>query len=162
MFLLLTLLIFFSFQQNQTNNQQENATISPIPTRTPSSISKDVQYNSEESKKIWGRVKNKATLSIQDAQAKETLLKDSLKASDIVYESENVQLYYISTFDFFQAEIITQDINAAKQEAVSWLESYGLSQQGICNLPLIFHLNSSVEQSLRGKNIIFSPIAEGC
>ena len=149
--------VFLIFQQSPEKT-------APVVTPTPAVLDKNpVEYNIPASQKAWGLVKNKPPLSTQDAQAKEKLLTDNPpNKNDVIYQTNDVTVIYTLPFDMFQATITTTDIQKAKDETASWFKSYGLSQEAICNLPLIFDIDLFTAQALKGKNVVFDPLPPGC
>src|SRR5206468_11266738 len=89
-------------------------------------------------------------LSQDDFYAKDKILQllPANEQTGTVYQSQNVVIEYIATTDTFQAEILTTTIASAKSEAASWFISEGMSQQGICEVPLAFYLNNNIEKQL--------------
>jgi hypothetical protein len=49
---------------------------------------------------------------------------------------------------------------AAKKEAVDWLKTQGLSQEGVCNLPLMFYVSDKTTNQTGGET--FNPLPPGC
>lgn len=106
-----------------------------------------------------------ASLSQSDELARENILNKYLNGtnqSGIVYKSTSVQVEYIADANIFQAEILTKNVYAAKVETEYWFHKQGLSQAGLCKLPLIFYLSLPVKESLptNGSNVNLLP--DGC
>jgi hypothetical protein len=142
-------------------------TYSPLPTISPSVISTSpmpvILDNSAESR-LAKILTHRPTLSQQDSQSKSTMLTTILHGfnSGILFKNNDVQLEYVQSADLFMAEIKTTSILQAKAETGTWLKSQGLSQSGICNLPVMFYLDPVITQELQGQDVIFSPLAIGC
>ena len=103
-------------------------------------------------------VDNRRDLSPSDMNVKEKL-KKLLKTPKT---TNTYTIEYVSNPDEFMVEILTIDMNTAKEESVAWLKSQGLSEQGVCNLPVVYYLNYNVAQNLRDMNVKFNPLAPGC
>ncbi len=138
--------------------------ISPLPTGPAKPGAPPVSYKSDATDRLIEKVRNHPELSASDSSAKQKILAllPSGKSSGYVYESVTVKIQYLSSPDTFLAEILTKDILKAKTDAVDWLKSQGLSQKGICDLPVSFYINYHIANDLRDSNVIFSPLPEGC
>ncbi|HUQ85567.1 MAG TPA: hypothetical protein VM077_04540 [Candidatus Limnocylindrales bacterium] len=143
----------------------ESATsIEPTPLPIEAKTNPPIQYDQDSARKMLDKLNNKTTLSQNDTEAREKLLSllPAGQVSGVLYRSPTIIIDYTNAADQFQAEIITVDIAQAKADATAWLKSQGLSQQGICDLPVVFYLSRNVLGQLRDKNYTFSPLAEGC
>jgi hypothetical protein len=80
----------------------------------------------------------------------------------IIYRDAGVQVDYISGPDDFEAEILTTDFNQAKRTVEAFLARQGLSGRGICDLPLTYHVNWKLRESLpSGTHFDPNPLACG-
>jgi hypothetical protein len=140
----------------------------PIPTVTevPPAIPPPplINYDTKAELRLVDKMRNRPQLSQIDASAKTTMLNTVLKGynSGVAYESETVRIEYVKSLDLFMAEIKTTDIQQAKNDANVWFRGQGLSQEGICNLPVMFLLNLDTAEILKNKNILFSPLPNSC
>jgi hypothetical protein len=146
-----------------------NTTTHGIPIPTPSYSNPGTNTTTAASPvptAMMNKPGNKPVLSENDTFAEDQILSflPDGQASGIVYDSNIVRVYYDSNSDKFLAEILTEDIAGAKSEAVSWFESQGMSQQGICNSPVIFYLSPEVSQlyKIQRQTIKFNPLPDGC
>lgn len=164
LFALILVIITFSLiiiSLSTFSNQKE------IPNPSPSlAISKtppQVIYNSAAGARLANKIIHRQTLSAQDTTVKQTTLNTILKGnnSGIVYRNADVSVEYVKSMDLFMADILTPDTNKAKIETVTWFKNQGFSQQAICNLPLMFYLESGVSSEIQ-QDIQFSPLANGC
>lgn len=114
--------------------------------------------------KLVTREEQRIPLSQSDTQAKKRILQllPLGKTYGTVYSSNNVTIEYVQSLDLFDAYILTVDVASAKKEAEDWFKQQGMSQQGICDLPLGFYLYSNVANMLKSTNFIFSPLPDGC
>jgi hypothetical protein len=169
-FAVVLLLIVFGIAAAAT---LQNNAINNAPTPTPPFIQPTrampnpvplVPYDEEAEVRLIEKIRNRPKLSSTDAKSRETLLITTLKGynSGVAFETTNVRVEYIKSLDLFMAEIKTINISQAKAEANIWLRSKNLSQQGICDLPIMFILSGHVSQALDNEDIIFSPLADGC
>lgn len=147
-----------------TNQTSSNTIPTPSPNVAFSNIapSPAVAYNREDTKKMLDILKNRPKLSDSDQKIRDSLISSSDKNSDVLNQTNDYNLEYISVPDEFMAEIKTTDLEKGKQETVDWLKSKGLSQNGVCNLPLVFYINFQIAQELRNSNVSFDPLPAGC
>jgi hypothetical protein len=131
----------------------------PVPSESPP----EVIYNSSAGAQLANKIIHRQTLSEKDAAAKTTVLETILKGdnSGIVFQTTDVRVEYVKSVDLFMAEILTPNIDGAKEEAVSWFLKQGFSQQAVCNLPVMFYLDTTVSSKLQ-QSVPFSPLANGC
>lgn len=170
------IIVILAFNAPNTSVQQQNAiTPTPTPTLSPNETEPSptdsephsnppVQHDSEAELKFLDKIENRRPLSDNDAFAKAKIiaLLPQGETSGTVYQSGNIRIAYIEPGDVFQIEILTTNIDQAKAEANIWLRSKGISQQGICDIPIQFYLNWDIMQELKGSHIIFSPLPNGC
>lgn len=147
-------------------NPQENPTAipSPLPTLIPLDTRPVVFYDKTAQSKLLDKKINRRELSVGDQQAKAALLEllPSGKIAGVIHKTSTISVEYIQSLDLFKVEILTANIASAKNEANTWFREQGMSQQGICNLPLGFYLNWTVAEDLENKGFTFSPLPNGC
>jgi hypothetical protein len=132
------------------------ATITEINNKLP-------LYISENEARLLDKLKNRQPLSDEDTKAKTKILKLLPKGinSGILYQSTNTIIDYTDIIDEFQVEILTTDLNKAKAEGTDWFSQQGMSQKGICDLPVNFYLSKEVSSALQGK-LGFNPLPTSC
>ena len=54
------------------------------------------------------------------------------------------------------------DVELAKRAGTDWFIKQGMSQQGICDLPLQFYLNFDIQLQKPGLKSTFNPLPTGC
>ncbi|HVA96114.1 MAG TPA: hypothetical protein VND99_00515 [Candidatus Acidoferrales bacterium] len=123
-----------------------------------------VFYNQTSITKILNSSNNPPTLTNNDTLAKAKILTNLPQGQQtgLLYQTNDISINYIHDADEFYVVIFSNNINAAKAEAVVWLEANGMSQQAICNYPIIFYPSSSVQTYLQQTHIVFSLLAPGC
>jgi hypothetical protein len=133
----------------------------PTPT---SNRSRFILFDKKGGEDLAEKLINRKKLSDEDLSVKKGLLNTILKgeSSGVLYSSKNVQIEYMESLDLFMAEILTPDISNAKTEANTWLRDQGLSQEAICNIPLMFYLNQEVIRKNQGRDILFRPLSPEC
>lgn len=117
-----------------------------------------VTYNTNDVNKINELEHNRQSLNLSDEEVKNALT----EKPNPLAKTEDFIITYNQTTDIFQAEITTISINNAKEEVVEWFNNQGMSTEALCELPLSFTLEASIANSLKGLDIIFDPLYEGC
>jgi hypothetical protein len=171
--LLILIIAFIATVQRQTNEQQTPlATPTRVvaqttprePNTTPIGQEPLVSYSQEDQDKLMEKVIHRQPLSNNDSFAKANILSalPNDTRSGILYQSENIVIDYTDSADMFQVEITTPDITNAKAEANVWFRARGMTQKGICDLPLMFYINYETMIKLRNSGTKFSPLANSC
>lgn len=169
--ILILFVIFFLSSLFMTKKNISNIEIILTPTPFPfekkttgvgSNTVPPVSYSSTESDKLVEKIKKRIPLSSQGAATKQKLLTQLGGVSGVLFTSSSVSIQYIKSPDLFQVEILSINIDSAKNESTSWFVAEGFSKEDVCNLPVSFFLNWDVANSLRNQNIVFNPLPEGC
>ncbi len=152
--------ITFLFLSNINNKTQSYL---PTPTTKPALRTVPlVIYNSSKSNELLKKLENRQALTQNDTSIRQKLISPLNGQSGDIQLTNDYDIQYLSSPDQFQVEILSTNISLAKQEAVNWFIAQGMSQDGICKLPLSFFMNHSVAQQLQGKNITFNPLPDNC
>lgn len=138
--------------------------ITPQELPPPDGAEPLVSYSKEDQDKLMEKIIHRQKLSTNDAFAKASILSLLPKEhpSGILYQSGTIIIDYTQSADMFQVEINTTDITAAKAEANIWFRARGMSQKGICDLPLMFYINYETMIKLKNSGTEFSPLANSC
>ncbi len=149
------------------STQQQKPTISPPLFLSPTLKANEyspIYYPPLPEKKLMDTLEHRPQLSDEDILAKRKILSLLPKGerSGILYQSTNVIIDYTQPLDIFQVEILITNIDQAKTEGSTWFTTQGMSQKGLCDLPVQFYINKNVAEKLRGLHISFSPLAPGC
>ncbi|MBP9716404.1 MAG: hypothetical protein KBD51_00520 [Candidatus Levybacteria bacterium] len=120
-----------------------------------------VKYESGSLGKSLIKLTSRTPLSPADQSAKERLISISEGNSGLISESTNYSIEYIRAMDDIEVEILTTDIDLAKTEATIFLKNQGLSDQGLCNLPVRFYLSYVVTKEIPS-TMTFNPLPPGC
>ncbi len=158
--LVIAILAFSTKPAQQSIPATPTATPTPIETKT----NPPVKYDQSAQDKLLDRVQHRRQLTNEDASTKTKILSllPQGEQSGILFQSTNIIIDYTHSADIVQVEILITDIQQAKAEANIWFRSQGMSQQGICDLPVMFYLNFDVATKLRGSNVQFSPLPNSC
>ncbi len=144
-----------------TTTQQND--LGPNPTTSFSRPTPQMSYNKEATDELLEIVRTRPTPSLNsDITVREQLIASLEGESDVLYASPLVRIEYVSTPNDFEAEILTDEIDSAKDEAITWLHSQGLSDEGICKLPLFFYLSSRAKSNVQNSNYAFNPRPNFC
>lgn len=143
--------------------QSNGTTVSIYPSSEPQT-NLPVTYNKVAQDKIIAKLENHPTLTQNDSLAKQRILQLLPQGSNggILYSSSDFQVEYIQSFDLFQVEIFTINIQQAKNEANIWFRNQGVTQQGICDFPVDFYLSADAARQLSSLHVVFSPLPNSC
>ena len=161
--IIISIIIIISFNmRQQTPSSIDQPVPTPYPTFQGKTLKSRVPHDQADQRKSVDSIKNRQELSTQGRVARQNLINSMGNASGVLQETNTYRLEYIKLPDIFMAEILTTNITQAKQDVESYLLQQGFSQSDICYLPLVFYLNASISQSLRGTAVEFSPLPLGC
>lgn len=176
-FLILLILILF-FVQIFSGPSQPEPSAKPIPVFSPSPRSRQLipqttpfpseiaeatsSYAPEKLKLDYERIIARQPLSPSDQTAKDSLLELLNNQSGILQKTDTYQIEYVKAPDSFMVELNSIDPEGTKLEVGSWFRQQGLSDQGICNLPVVFYLSQGAKDYLSRIGSSFNPIPEGC
>ncbi|OGH52457.1 MAG: hypothetical protein A3G13_01175 [Candidatus Levybacteria bacterium RIFCSPLOWO2_12_FULL_37_7] len=132
--------------------------IQPLPNKQVSGII----YNSSSIVKLADKIDHRRPLNESEGNIRAKLISQALKNKQVVNINVSYAIYYSKSYDMFQVEILSEHIAKVKQDVTEWFKDQGFSQSGICNLPIMFVLRSSLKNQLQDKNITFSYLLEGC
>ena len=153
--IMLVVIIIFSVSRSS----KQNTLPSPAPTITQI----QTQYNNNPQEKLINNIINKDSAPDKDLQTKEMIINNLfLGKTGTAYTSSDVSISYLKSVDIFQGEILTINIDSAKQEVVNWFVGQGVSRQAVCKLPLMFFLRPAVLEQLQNTNVVFNPLPPGC
>ncbi len=127
-FIMMIILIITSIFRNDSQTIEEEL---PPP----------VQYNTEQSNRLVDKVQNRSSLSTTDANIRSRLIQQVGGKSGVIQQTDSYRIEYLYAPDMFQIELTANNVQHSKAQAADWLKSTGLSQEGICNLPVSFYVN---------------------
>jgi len=133
------------------NNSSEGGVYSHIDNSS-------VKYNQKDVNKLQQLEQNRQQLRPSDAMIKVNLI----RRKNPLVSTDDYTITYDPATDMFQAQIKTISIDTAQKEVDQWFFDQRMSVEAPCELPVSFTLEDSVAQSLKGLDIIFSPLAPGC
>lgn len=121
---------------------------SELTTPTPAPGTRSPGVGREASKPLEGddfdqfieSVQSRSRLSEQDRSIRNELISqgDGADKRDL-YSTSAFTLRYVPSADVFHVEILEGNIEAVRSSALAYLRSLGLSDEGICNLPVVFY-----------------------
>jgi hypothetical protein len=151
---LLIVVLGIALVLSQPSKNTETAVISPTP------FTSTLTYDKDAGDRLAQKMVSPQPLSDADHAAKEAIIANA--KADTIYTSANVQVSYDRDLDIFQGEILSTNIQRAKDETKQWFLSHGVSEQGVCTIPVTFTLSSDVEMRLPTGATDFDPLAPGC
>lgn len=148
----------------------------PVTTPTPATVisspmasasatlipTQPVAYQPGGLKKDFDRISSKEVLSPEDQQIKQKIVTSLLGKSGVVETTAQFQIEYVKAADSFMVEVRGADTDQAKKAAEQYFLDQGLSQEGICSLPVVFYLSSRIQAELVSSGKTFNPVPEGC
>lgn len=161
LFIIIAIGIASFFSKGPSSKPTHQVTPSPLPQVT-TPVLPPVKYDQKAQERLIQNAKTRQQLSASDVTAKNKLISLLPNDSLTIYQDSQVSIDYIQSADLFQGEIRSKDIQSAKADAVSFFQKQGMSQQGLCVLPLMFYLNANTAEQLRNTGVIFNPLPDGC
>ena len=137
-------------------------TIVPIDTTTPTNIPPVSYTETNNNSTFETSITNRQPISSSDTTAKQTIISSLEPDHETVYQTNTFTITYIYSYDMFQVELATTDIQQAENDAVAWFATKGLSKDGVCKIPVQFYPNFEVNQQLKQQGIEVPPLAIGC
>lgn len=153
------MIVFLVFQRVSSPQRLETVKPSIEPNHNNEST---LKFQEGTRGKLYDKLTSERILSSSDELKRTLIISEIGSESGTLYSSPNVLLGYLSSPDYFQAEINTANIDSAKKEVVDWFLSKGISQAGICNLPIMFLLNQEATSEFIDSGRKFNPLAPGC
>lgn len=120
-----------------------------------------VKYEQGSLGKSLIKLTSRTPLSPSDTSTKQKLIDIASANSGLIDKTKLYSIEYIRAIDDIEVEILTTDIDQAKTQAVDYLKTQGLSDQGMCNLPVRFYLNYVVTKEI-SPSVVFNPLPPGC
>ena len=152
-FICLLLGVFAYFALKSSNSDE--------PDITTSQTEALLTYNEQKDNKLLEVTKKKPKLDTQDAKIRAELVAIAKDGDGLVIASESYKISYLDVFDIFEVEINYPDIGQAHKEATDWFLSKGLSQKGLCNLPVSFFASTEISKSVTTATEV-NPLPDGC
>jgi hypothetical protein len=153
--LFIFLAIYFTFSEM---GRREEPELQPQP-QSEAKTRPNINYAPNSLGKAHVKLTSRIPLSPSDVSAKNNLIAAS--ENGIINETSQYSIEYISAFDHMEVTLLTTSIDEAKTQAETYLKNAGLSQNGLCNLPVIFSVEYSVRKKLPD-NTVFNPLPNGC
>lgn len=134
-----------------------------IPTSEVKQKNPDIIYSKDGTDKLIETAKTRPTPTTQsDATIRDTLVASVGEDGGVLYQSPLVKISYVKVPNDFESEILGGDIDASKTDAISWLKTKGMTEDGICKLPLFFYLSTEARAELKKTGQKFNPISDFC
>lgn len=139
-----------------------------FPTPTSAKISYDsprqnFKYNKNGLKNLLDTVMARPTPSRSDDKtAKAKITKLANASTGYINSTVDYEIVYFKSANIIGARIKNNNYKFAENEVVDFLKQNGLSEEGICKLPLMFYFTNDVSRSIVEKKIEISPIPDFC
>lgn len=150
--------IFTLSDINPGSTSQPNTSIST--TKKTSSEFK-IKYEKGSLGKSLLKLTTRIPLSQDDLDIKNKLVERSNSNNGLIFLDTNYSIEYVSAIDDIEIEILTTDVEKAKAEALNYLKKQGLSDKGICNLPVRFYPGYIIRKKLPS-SFVFNPLPPDC
>lgn len=151
-------LMYALIRRSSSSPEAQNAS---IPKNNP-----PIRYDDAATQRLISSLKQRKPLNENDKQTKQRLVENATNKFSggdyIVHQERDYIIFYLPSADLFLTEIKNIDIAETKKAAAQWLREQGLSNEGICKLPLSFYLNAQTAQQLKNLKTTFSPLPEDC
>lgn len=161
LFSLILIIVFVILAITLTLGEIGTITPTQAPSTNTSSTSPRIEYEKGSLGKSLVKLTTRIPLSTSDIAAKERLADIASANKGLIYSTNNYSIEYIRAMDDIEVEILTVNIDQAKNEAIQYLNNQGLSDLGVCNLPVRFYLSYVITKELPDKTI-FNPLPPGC
>lgn len=160
-FILLFVMVLILYFHSQTQTTTNKLTI--LPTITPFQAQKPVQVIEKNPTLYVKILLTPQPFSNTDSLIKQRLI-DSVngESEGIITTQPTFKVLYLSSVTGFWIVISTPDIARGQNDSITWLKEQGFSQVGICHLPIIYDIDASVKEMLKGKTVTINDIPPGC
>ncbi len=142
-------------------NNNTTKTQSPTPIQ-PTKAQAVTTYNKEATTLLIDKFHNRQPLSKEAQVSKDILVNKAKGSPEPLQKNPTFAVQYMKNIDAFMVEIKVVDIAKAKEDTQQWFLTQGINSVAMCNLPVVFFLNSSVARELRPLHIVFNPLLETC
>ncbi|MCL5439145.1 MAG: hypothetical protein M1268_04115 [Patescibacteria group bacterium] len=129
---------------------------------TPPQTNPAVPYGPGSLDKTTEIINKHYPLSENDLAIKNTLINSLGGKSGSLFSNSDFIIEYAKVLGIFQVQILTENITSAKKQAVDWLKRQGMTDDGICKLPVVFYLNFDVAQKMEGEGKTLDPLPDNC
>lgn len=165
LFVGILLVSFLSKDEAQPIPDQKNTPTrgALIPTAPVGNKEPEIPYSQDGTDQLIEIAKQRPTPNAQsDIQIRESLINLVGGNTGVLYQSPLVKISYVKTPNDFEGEILSSNIQTAKDEAVAWLKKQGLTEDGICKLPVFFYLSPTAREAAKNSGQAFNPLPEFC
>lgn len=143
---------------NITNNLPPQNTISP-PIR---GSDPNLLFTPDTQEKNFKRIAERKNLPVSEIEIKQRLILPLSGESGTVATFDDFIVEYLQTPQFFMVQLLSNDVESAKTNAQNWFNDQGITDFGICNLPVIFYISEEVSVYLQENKQQFNPLPRSC
>lgn len=151
------LLIGITFLESLKTKRAVTETTTPSPVTSSSSYKKI--YKPNEAQKILENAINKPTLPPNDLAIRNSIVATLPQPVTTIFKTDLVEVRYVKGPNDFEGKITSVRVNEAKNQVITFFRDKGLSNEGICNLPLVFYPSLEIKTQFEqeGKTFTFLP-----
>lgn len=122
------------------------------------------RVNEEKMLKLLGILAKRPALSVKDKAAKTKIINNlaNEKSHPYTKKFDDFTIDYVKSADEFLVEIKSLNTQRAKYWATMWFKLSGISDEGLCKLPVMFYLESDLKNRLQVPSLEFNPIPDNC
>lgn len=129
------------------------------------SLRSSVKSNARQIGRWLKTVEERPALTKKDKDAKKKItdkLSTAKNKSGYLSQTPWYNIEYVSNADEFFVEIKDPNTQFSKYWATMWFKLNGVSDDGICKLPVVYYVNWDVANKIKDLNIEFNPLADTC
>lgn len=124
-----------------------------------------IKSNAKQTGRWLKTLEDRPGLSQKDKKAKEKIIAPLSKVknkSGYLVQTSWYNIEYVSNADEFFVEIKDTNTQFGKYWATMWFKLNGISDEGLCKLPVVFYPNWHIARQIKNLNIEFNPLADTC
>lgn len=129
----------------------------PTNNKDTSSIPVKVTYDPSKSDQLVKISEDRPKLQSNDQTIRGQLISKSNNDTGIIIDENNYIISYLKPLDIFEVEITSGNVKENHLSATKWFLAQGLSQEGVCKLPVSFYVGFQTDQSIE-----VNPLPDGC
>lgn len=161
---LIFILILFgiTYLESLKNVVTTNPNSFPSPTLVANQR-ESILYEQKGASKMLKNMQERPTPVIpKDTTIKNQLISLLPDGTGTINATEDYELKYVKGPNIFEAKILAEDTVKAKADIIIFLIDKGLSEDGICKLPIIFYLDFELSKKMKSKGQKFNPVPDFC
>ncbi len=142
--------------------KKKNEPKAKTPSPTAVKINTRKVISNDSAKKALEIAMEKPTLKQKDLFIKNSIASKLTEPVSVVYQTDLVQVKYVKGPNDFEAKITSTQVEEAKNQTIQYFRGQGLSNDGICKLPLVFYPSIEIKEQLASEGKTFSLLPDFC